>query len=211
MRLDVANKKLRLAAIHLTLEERGGWLSVRGIFPRKSGEGKSQQRIALGIAATSGGIDRAFARCLEIRSALACDRFRWEDYIEPDAAGDNSFSYWIEALGQEYLAKGGNPQTWAAEYIKKSFNKIPDWTATLNPELLLSIVTSIPANSRTRARVVGAFSKLLTFAGFPNTVRDYRGGYSNLKPINPGRYSPMLTCWHSGKGWGLTLGPRWPG
>lgn len=186
MKIEAANSKLKAGGVHLKLEDRGGWVSVRGMLPCKDGEGRKQQRISLGIAATPGGIDRAFLLALEIRSAIDCDRFDWGDYCQDDSHdGGNTFGFWIEALGQDYLNRGGKQETWEREYIAKCFNKIPDWGMPLDADLLRGIVMGIPADTRTRSRVVRAFSKLLKFAGRDDCLLDYRGTYSPLNPINP--------------------------
>ncbi|AIE73007.1 MULTISPECIES: hypothetical protein [unclassified Synechocystis] len=197
-KLEAANQKLKAGKVHLTLQEFGGWLSARGMFPRKDGgEGKTQQRLPLGITATPAGIDRAFALCLEIRAALDCDRFRWADWLPDYAPEKSTFGDWIEALGADYLAKGGKQKTWEKEYLGKCFNKV-DWSAPLDGEVLRTIVIASPADSRTRRRLVGAYAQLLKFAGLPDCVSEYRGKYSPLTPVNPRNLPPdslLLDFW----------------
>ncbi len=199
MKLETANAKLKAGGVHLKLEDRGGWLSVRGMLPVKDGDGRKQQRIALGISATPGGVDRAFSLALEIRSAIDCDRFDWGDYCQDDpiATGD-SFAHWIEGMGQDYLGKGGQLATWEREYMGKCFAKIPDLSAPIDPDLLRGIVLATAGNSRTRSRLVSAYGQLLEFAGRENCLREYRGSYRANKPINPRSLPPdsvLLDFW----------------
>jgi integrase len=198
MKLDTANAKLKAGGVHLQLEDRGGWISIRGMLPCRNGEGKKQQRLPLRIGATPGGIDRAFAKALEIRAAIDCDRFDWGDYCQDDSPNEDtdSFAYWIEAMGRDYLARGGKRETWEREYMAKCFSKIPD--GAFDPALLRGIVLGVSSNSRTRSRLVSAFGQLLEFAGRENTLREYRGSYRAIRPINPRALPPddlLLSFW----------------
>lgn len=183
-KLEAVNESLE--NIHLKIESRGGWLSLRGVFPAKPGSGVTiphQQRLSLKISATPDGINLARDKALEIRGLLNQGRFDWGTYLAQKKP--ESFGELIAALGRKYLATGGKQETWEKEYCSKVFKKIENWDKPFNLEILRKIIENTPYDSRTRNRVVDAMAMLADFAEIDHDFRDLRGSYSAFHPVNP--------------------------
>lgn len=184
--LEKINDAIKRANLHLTLEDRGGWLSLRGVFPPRPDSGKTepyQQRLPLKIANNPRGCVLAKDKAFEIRGLLNQGKFDWNPYLKEEQQPE-TIRAWIEALERDYLANGGKLQTWQGDYLN-SFKKIADWDKGLNVEALRGIINGIDASTRTRNRVVFCFAKLCDFAGFEHDLRRLRGSYSAFHPVNP--------------------------
>ncbi len=196
--IKAINQKLKVANAHLTLEERGGWLSLRGTLPPKPNSGiehDSQQRISLRIAANPKGLNDAYDLALEIRGLLNQGRFDWNRFLsqpKPETFGDM-----IAGLERDYLATGGKLDAWNKEYVAKVYKKIPNWDKPFNLEVLRRIIEGTDFDSRTRNRCVDAMAMLADFAGVDHDLRRLRGSYSAFHPVNP-RHLPSdesLAMW----------------
>jgi hypothetical protein len=82
-RLEEANARLK--PIKIKILSRCDRLSIRATLPKKSGTGKAQQTIALGLPLTLSGIKRAETIARKIASDRDLGLFRWDDYKKEQA------------------------------------------------------------------------------------------------------------------------------
>jgi integrase len=177
-----SNDRLRLANLGLVIIRRGKKLSLRGMFPSRSGEGKkSQQMLSLDIYANPAGLKRAESEAKKISGLLACKEFNWADYAkkEEEKQDDKTCGDWIAELKADYFAKRAqNPKsetTWG-DYMGY-LGRLPN-DAPLSKELLLEVITDIPADKRSRQYCCIAIGLLVKFAGLDFDVSPYKGTYS---------------------------------
>ena len=81
--LILKNQQLKQENISLTIEQHGTKLVLRGTLPPKPSStiaNHHQQRLFLGIPATTKGLTATVAKAREISSKLIFNEFDWKDY-----------------------------------------------------------------------------------------------------------------------------------
>lgn len=183
-----SNERLRLANLGLVIIRRGKKLSLRGMFPPRSGEGrKLQQILSLDIYANVAGLKRAENEAKKIAGLLACKEFSWADYAkkEKEKPQEKSCGDWIAELEADYFAKRSqNPKTRTTwDHYMGYLGRLPK-DLPLSEEILLKTITDIPADKRSRQYCCTAIGLLVKFAGLDFDVSPYKGNYST-SALNP--------------------------
>ena len=176
--LKACNQVLKQNNTGITIFKRGSKLSLRGMLPCKSGKGKSQQTISLGIYANTAGIKRAKLEAQKLGAAIALGEFSWNDYDKTDSVSGTS-EYWINRFETDYFSKRDrNPKsetTW--KDYQKIFKKLPQ-DKLLTVDLLMGVILSTKPDTRTRQKACTYINALANFAGIEINTSDYAGNYS---------------------------------
>ncbi len=132
--LAEANAKLKAGGIRLKIERRGASLWVRGVLPKRSGDGEARTYLSLGVDASVIGVQRAYADTLRLASDLTMGRFDWQQWggTPQDRL---TVRQAVKRLEQQFWDRNKDnpkaPMTWRSSYaaqIKK-----------LRPDALLSV------------------------------------------------------------------------
>jgi len=187
-KLDEANQRLKSGGVGLKIYKRGEKLSLRGTFPPQPGEEKSKQRyLALDVHANPAGIKRAESEAQKVASAIALKEFRWEDYLDLETFHPQpTIEKAVADFEKDYFAvRGRTPKTettWKMDYFS-IFKQIEPGTR-VTEEVLLNLILSTEANTKTRMRTCNACSSLARFLNLNLDAGRYRGNYSG-KQVQP--------------------------
>lgn len=184
-RIAAANARLKAANVKLIIEQSGGKLNLRGTLPSRDGGSSKQQRIPLGITATSDGIKQAESEAHAIRCDLNANRFNWDKFIKvdipkisPKLTGD-----WVAAFEEYYFSKRDRNQksetTWYGDY-HQVFKHLPQ-NQKLTAENLRRVILSTAPDTKNRKRYCNILGTLAKFAGLDCNFRDLSGKYSPKK------------------------------
>ena len=173
------NQRFKIAQLGIQLERRGAKFAVRGTFPPKPGSARlrpSQQRLSLGIPATTDGLKRAEQEAKLIALNLLSDRFDWREY-DYGIAGQRlssldlaqqiqAFETYFFEQPQRQMNLASSKTTWRSAYApylrKLEATAIAHPTLTL-PEQLCQTLDEIPAASRSREIACIALTAFATF------------------------------------------------
>jgi hypothetical protein len=195
-KLTTINQKLKVAQLGVQLERRGQKLSLRGTFPPKPGSHRlrpHQQRVSLGLPATSDGIKAAEQQAKMIALQLMQNTFDWSAYLPVTGGGrlhQMNLTEKIEAFRQHFRAQShrlGNPAstqaTWEtayAPYLRK-LEAIAQSSPNLSlAEAIYKAVESTPLHSRSRqvcCTALGVFAEFLAI-DLPRDLKEFWGHYS---------------------------------
>lgn len=168
--------------------QRGDHLSLRATLPPKPGSDKviwHQQYLSLGVYANPAGLQRAEAEAKIAGGMLARGEFDWSRYLGEEQKPGLTCGYWIEKYKEEYFATNGDDptkqQTWKRHY-EACLNRLP-LDENLTPEVLITTVTSTPANTWTRRTMCQKLEQLAKFTGVKVDLKKYQGEYSSSKQV----------------------------
>jgi hypothetical protein len=117
--LDAANMRLKQSNAGIKIFRRGQKLSLRGMFPKKKSDGKSQQTISLGIYSNAAGIQSAEKQAQKLASQLALKEFSWDDWTN-QTLNIGSVGYWVKQFEIDYFnRKEKNDRTLTDKLIEK--------------------------------------------------------------------------------------------
>ena len=194
-----ANSRIKLFNLPVSLYNDKGRLAIQGTFPPKptsDREEPHQQRLYLGLPAEKRCVAVAEKRARKVGVLLESGDFEWEEYLRKRPIG--TVESWVRSLETEYLAAGGNPETWEGDYLQ-AFRKLRP-NRQLSVRLLTDAAKTVEANSRQRQRVCMAFARLAKFAQLDTKrIVALRGRYSS-SAVDP-RSLPddaLIAKWRAG-------------
>lgn len=176
--LSKANRQLKQANTGIIIFKRGNKLSLRGMLPDKNGNGFRQQTIALGIYASSAGIEQAKLKAQKLGAAIALKEFNWNDYSNSNRV-TGSIESWIDKFEQDYFNKrerNSKTETTWKDYLK-IFKKLSQHQKLTAEELKLAVLQTEP-DTRTRQKACTYLKALAKFAAIDFDPSDYAGNYS---------------------------------
>ena len=142
---------------------------------------KRQQRIALGIDATSGGLEHAERKAIELGFQLRSSAFTWASWdgpTESDALTVADFRLAAERLHKTKYQQ--SPERGAVAWNKKwspALNKMPP-SGLVNQAVLLRVVRSIPAKTATRRDQGNLLAQIAKEVGLdPTPIQEAARGY----------------------------------
>jgi integrase len=194
-----ANESLKGAGCRVVVEDRGGWLWLRGTLPPKPGSDKKlphQQRIRLGVRASVAGLQVAVREAKRVSVLLDRKEFDWclfgEKEIEltpvvGDVTAQFVRDYWL--THERTPASETTLRDSYLEYFKKLPQKIP-----LTLELMVGLVEETKPNSRQRQKVCLALGQLAKLANIPFDPKPYWGNYQP-KERNVPTDDEILQAW----------------
>jgi integrase len=206
--LAAVNSRLRQGCWGVSVQIRGGRLSLRAVLPPAPGSGRTapyQQQIALHLRANPEGLRAAEAQARLLAARLATDKFSWADYREPGNAAAGVVWYEIERFKSDLLDRQGKAlKTWNLGYWRW-LRQLPD-QSQLTSGLLTRYLDRYPSDSASRfyaATALGAFAR---FCGLDFDPKHWRGSYSGQTrpaPRNLPSDAQIVEVWQS------ILEPRW--
>jgi len=183
-RLAQANGRLKAGKIGITIEQRGGRLLLRAIFPPKPDSAKTkpyQQRLTLRCHANPAGLKLAEIEAKAVGALLDSGNFSWEPY--QTAPKPLSVADWVQRFERDYFTRRArNAQsetTWRHDY-RKVFDTLPA-DEPLTVQLLHKAIAATTPDTRTRKRFVDVCSRLAKFAALEANFSALRGNYSPAK------------------------------
>jgi integrase len=188
-KINQANGRLKAGKIPARIGKTGDRLWLRATLPPKPNSTtphRHQQRIYLGVPATSSGLKRAEAEARAIASALALDKFDWANYGH--ASRTATVSEAIAAFEADYFSRrrrtAKSELTYRTDY-QVIFRKLP-LNRPLSPELLRQTALATEPDTKTRRRACMALKALAKFSGLECDLAPLAGQYSprRVQPRN---------------------------
>ena len=186
--LRAANERLKRGHVGLTLERRGEKIWFRGTLPDKVTGLLKQQRFAAQVPANPVGIQHAERKAKLIGAKLNLGEFNWADWSAAPKVDADSCGAWVQRLEQNYW--DSHRETTAALNSWQSrhsvLKKLPV-DERLSLELLVQVVLSTPADSRSRQRTCMVLSDLAKQAQIDSrAIQALSGNYSpsSVEPRN---------------------------
>lgn len=180
-KLRQVNGRLKANRVGVTVEQSGGRLRLRATLPPPPGSARAepyQQRISLGAQANPNGLREAERQARLLGAQLAAREFDWGRWGHHER-GDWRWGDAIRSLEGEYLASGGNPDTWQGDYLK-ALKGLPE-DGRVTAEALREVIDSTTPNTRSRVRACMAAAALAKHCGVEFDPRPFRGNYTATK------------------------------
>lgn len=181
MNLTQINAELKALSLGITVEMRGGKLSLRAKLPPKFKSKKSvpyQQRISLGLPANPAGLIRARGEAIKLAGLLACNEFDWSLYIDEEGL---TCEEWCARFKQDYFHRRADTaqvrNTYRSDY-HQIFKKLP-LHKPITEKILVDTLLSIKPDTRQRKRGTVALTQLAELAGIEVELGRYKGNYSH--------------------------------
>ncbi len=195
-RIAQVNQRLKVAQMGFQIERRGNRLNLRGTLPPRPDSVRLkpyQQRLSLGLPATSAGLKQAEQEVKVIAAQLIQQTFDWRNYRLCGVKGERldrmELSEKIRAFEQHFFADPGRQghlaaakTTWEgayAPYLRK-LAAIAQANPSLSlPEAIYATIQSTKLNSRSRQVCCTALSALAEFLNLdlPIAVKSFWGSY----------------------------------
>jgi hypothetical protein len=182
------NQRLKAAKARGVIERRGDYLAIRATLPPKPNTNKQQpfqQRISLGIKATTAGLQHVEQKAKLLSAQLDLGKFDWADWVDVPVAPQKeiiTIGNWVSRFEEDYWSKikrsPDKEENWKKDY-GLVFSRLPkDEPLTL--DLLLNYIKSTEPDSRSRKRACDYCHKLAEFAGLERReiIKSYKGTYS---------------------------------
>lgn len=164
--ISESNALLRKAGIRLTIQQRGESLSLRGMFPARSGDGRRQQYLPLGIRANQVGVKQAIKIAHQVWDQLESGIFLWERWgVESPR---ETCRTWIAKYKEHFFeCRGDTPKTHAAWQVHEwnQAIKLIDFDQPLTPEILIDACKMKKPNTRSRELCCQTLQRFAKFAG----------------------------------------------
>ena len=194
-RIAQVNQRLKAAQLGLQVERRGIKLTLRGTLPPRPDSSRLhpyQQRLSLGIPATSAGLKQIEQEAKIIAAQLIQKKFDWREYLAFSAGkrlSQQSLSEQIAAFEQYFFEqphRSINPAatktTWTAAYapyLRKLSAIAADFPTLTLIEAIYKTIDSTSINSRSRQLCCTTLSALAEFLNLvlPKDLKLLSGGY----------------------------------
>lgn len=195
-KISQVNQRLKAARLGLQIERRGELLNLRGTLPPKPGSARLrpyQQRLSLGLPATTAGLKQAEQEAKVIAAQLIQKNFDWRSYVNLPGWGrlqTLALPDQIQAFEQQFLSQpervkklASTKTTWSSAYapylrkLQAIAESHPSWTL---PEAIYATVQATEEHTRSRqicCTALAAFAEFLNVE-LPTDLKEFWGGYS---------------------------------
>ena len=186
--LGEVNDRLKAAGFRCRIEHRGRRLNLVATLPERSGAGRRQQRIALGVEATLAGLGAAESQAMNLGLQLRQRTFTWEVWAPPEDEPKPDLEFFhatalrifAERFGQRPDGGKGN---WVRRW-RPALKRVPA-SGELSGELLLGVIEGMPAKSAMRKSYGQVITTVASACGIDcSRLRTARSGYS-LRCLQP--------------------------
>ncbi len=175
--VDEAIRQANQALGRVKILRRDRKLALRGLLPRKPGEGKGTKRavLSLGIYANNAGVKVAIAKAQRLESDLNLDRFSWADWIDRDVGEEKTAAAWGQELA---IIKQStiSPTAFESNY-REPLASLPE--KPLTEEMLIAhILSRSQPSTWKRHNDCMVFKQVAKLAGVSVDLSAIRGRYS---------------------------------
>jgi integrase len=207
--LGEVNGRLKAAGFRCRIEHRGKRLSLVATLPERSGTGRRQQRIALGVEATLAGLGAAESQAMNLGLQIRQQTFSWATWAPPEDEAKPDLEH-FHATALKIFAErfGGRPDggklNWKGRW-RPALSRVPP-SGELSAELLLGVIEAMPANSAMRRSYGQVITTVAGACGIDCTsLRAAKTGYSVrcLQPRDIPADDQIVEVW------GLIKNPEW--
>ena len=181
LKLQQQNQLAAAAGIRLRLERRGDRLNLRGPLPcRQGGAQLRVQRLSLGCAADSAGLQLAQQQLLQVHQQLQQGCFDWQQWqgrtvpadqaLQDQPSSCSALNSELERFEQSFFNDprrrrnpAGSRTTWTSAYLpylRRLARHAEAHGAALSPQLLLDVLESYDLASRSRQQCTTALAAL---------------------------------------------------
>jgi integrase len=193
------NARLKAARLGLKVERRGDRLSLRGTLPPRPDSAKTrpyQQRIPLGLPATSAGLKQIEQEAKVIAAQLIERRFSWTRYLAPEAEASDTLpladrvtqfeAHIMAQAGSNTAALASRKTTWDkayAPYLKKLLIQTEQHPQQPLAVAMVATLETLPRHARSRQVACTALKAFADFHGIvlPEGFEHLGGTYGNSK------------------------------
>lgn len=178
------NDRLKAAHLPVRVRLRGkSALTLQATLPLRSGVGRKQQEISLGIAASRPGLRRIESEAHALAQHLIHGTFRWELYSQPQAAIALTTSELIVNFKTAYFAANRITEATWRESWQRTFDRLPQ-TELLSEVNILAVIFLTENHTRSRELTCQRLQRLADFANLAIDLKPYQGNYSE-KSLTP--------------------------
>ncbi len=183
--LQRINDRLKQANSPVRVRLNGKVLGLRATLPLKTGIGRKQQDIRLGIPATKDGLREIESKAGQLSDEIVRKTFTWSSW-ERDRApklDEIPVSELVRNFKAHYLkANRIKESTWRYGW-QKTLERLPQDTP-LSETLALAVILSTEPHTDTRKRTCQRLQALCEYAGIKIDLSQYRGDYGH-QSLNP--------------------------
>jgi len=158
-------------------------LTLQATLPLKTGHGKKQQEISLGIAASKPGLRRIENEAHILSQHLIHGTFRWDLYLQPTVLAQVSTAEMIAHFKVAYFAANRIQEATWGESWQRTFDRLPQ-DEPLSEVNILAVVLLTNEHTRIRELTCQRLQRLADFAGVAIDLKPYQGDYSE-KSLTP--------------------------
>ena len=178
------NARLKAANLPVRVRLRGKTaLTLQATLPLKTGHGKKQQEISLGIAASKPGLRRIENEAHILSQHLIHGTFRWDLYLQPTVLAQVSTAEMIAHFKVAYFAANRIQEATWGESWQRTFDRLPQ-DEPLSEVNILAVVLLTNEHTRIRELTCQRLQRLADFAGVAIDLKPYQGDYSE-KSLTP--------------------------
>lgn len=145
--IDRANQRLKESGYRVRIRLNGKVLGLRATLPNKSGHGRKQQDIRLGIPANKDGLKEVEQRASDLDKQLNRETFRWEEWERNPAPKPEGIP--VSQLIEVFKVSGKlrcSEATWKSSWMPV-FAKLPQ-NEPLSRINVLAVVNAINSDKR---------------------------------------------------------------
>jgi integrase len=207
--LGEVNGRLKAAGFRCRIEHRGRRLSLVATLPERTGTGRRQQRIALGVEANLTGLGAAESQAMNLGLQIRQRTFTWAAWAPPedDPTPDLEFFHatalrmFTERFGDR---PDGGKRNWRCRW-RPALQRVPA-SGELSVEVLLAVIEEMPAKSALRRSYGQVITTVAGACGLDCALlRAAKSGYS-VKCLQPRDIPPDEQIVEI---WGLIKQPEW--
>lgn len=176
--IERVNQRLKDAGSRVRVRLNGKVLGIRATLPLKSGYGKKQQDIRLGIPATREGLKQVENRAHHLDQQLILGTFKWSNWERDPAPSpeEMTVSRLIEEFKPFKMRKSKcSEETWKSSWMSV-YEKLPQ-NEPLTEENVIAVVSTSAEDSRNRQIHVQKLQALCKFAGLNLDLQERLGEY----------------------------------
>ncbi|WNZ46135.1 hypothetical protein Q2T42_30565 [Leptolyngbya boryana CZ1] len=172
------NDRLKEAGTPVRVRLNGKVLGIRATLPMKSGQGKKQQDLRLGIPATSDGFKEVERRANQLGKEISTNTFSWANWErdrmpKPD---EIPVSMWVEKFKGDYMQFHRLKEATWHDNWGATFRKLPQ-DEPLSEAVVLAVALSTAPDSCIRERTCQRLQALCDFAKLKIDLKPYKGTY----------------------------------
>lgn len=201
--LGEVNGRLRAAGFRCRIEHRGRTLSLVATLPERSGTGRRQQRIALGVDATLAGLGAAEGKAMTLGLQLRQRTFSWAAWATPEDEPRPDMAFFHATAHRVFAERfGGRPDGGAPNWKRRwrpALSRVPS-SGELSVELLLGVIEAMPPKSALRRSYGQVITTVAGACGLDCTaLKAAKSGYSvrALQPRDIPSDEQILEIWEA--------------